>query len=71
MKNTIKIPHRQIKVLPKSLVLVSSQEFGSRIQIKEVKKISKNLSFSKNIILLLRTLEVIMLEDKRISKIIG
>lgn len=67
----MRIPHRQSKVFPNSLVLVNSQEFGSKVQINEVRKISKNLSFSKEIIVFLKILQVRILEEVKIIRNIG
>lgn len=63
--------HKAIRVFLNSLVLVSSQEFGIIIQIKEVKKISKNLNFSSNKMLILKVLKLITLEDKTNIKKVG
>jgi len=52
-------------------VFVKSQELGKRIQIREVKKISRNLIFSIKIQVFLIILEDKTLEDKRMIKIIG
>jgi hypothetical protein len=70
-KNITKIAQRQISVLPKSLVLVNSQEFGINSQISEVRKINKNLNFSINKIVFLKTLQVSIVEEIRIINIIG
>lgn len=58
-------------MFPNNLVFVSSHEFGSKIQIMEVKKIKRNLSFSIKIILFLRVLYEKTLEDRTIIRIIG
>lgn len=63
--------HRTKRVFPNNFVLVNSQEFGSSIQIREVKKISKNLSFSSVIIVLLSVLHIYTLDEVRIIRIIG
>lgn len=71
LKNKIRIPHRQSKVLPNNLVLVNSQELGSKIQINEVRKMSKNLSFSITIHVLLTVFKERKVEDIRMIKNIG
>lgn len=70
-KKRTKIPHKPSKVFPNNFVLVSSHELGKRIQIKDVKKISKNLIFSIIIQVLLIILDDITLDDNKINKIIG
>jgi len=70
-KKRIKIPHKHKSVFPNSFVLVRSHEFGSRIQIKVVKKIRRNLIFSITIHVFLIIFDDKTLEDKRIIRIIG
>lgn len=70
-KNITKIAQRHNRVLPNSLVLVCSQELGNKSQIRDVRKMSRNLSFSISKIVFLRTLQVIILEEIRINNIIG
>lgn len=70
-KNKIRIAHKHSNVFPNDLVLVRSHEFGSRIQIKEVKKIKRNLIFSIMIQVFLMTLHESNLDERRIMKIIG
>jgi len=70
-KKIIKILHKKISVFLKVFVLVWFQEFGSNIQIKEVKKINKNLSFSKSIIEFLSVLHVKNLDEIVISISMG
>jgi len=70
-KKRINTLHRHSSVFPKNLVFVSSQEFGRRIQIRDVKKISRNLIFSIRIQVFLIILDDNIVEDKRITKNIG
>lgn len=70
-KNITRIAQRHIRVLPKSLVLVNSQEFGINSQMREVRKINKNLNFSISKIVFLKTLQVNILEEMRIINIMG
>jgi hypothetical protein len=70
-KNRIKIPHKHKRVFPNNLVLVKSQELGRRIQIREVKKMRRNLIFSIRIQVFLIILDDKTLEDRRITRIIG
>lgn len=70
-KNIIKIAHKNSKVFPNNRVFVNSQELGNNSQINDVKKISKNLSFSSWITVLLSVLYDITLEDNKIVNIKG
>lgn len=67
----IRILHKKINVLLNVFVLVWFQEFGSSVQINEVRKIRRNLNFSNKIIEFLRVLHVKNLEEIVINIRIG
>lgn len=67
----IRILHKKINVLLNIFVLVWFQEFGSNVQINEVRKIRRNLNFSNKIIEFLRVLHVKNLEEIVINIRIG
>lgn len=65
------MPHRHRRVLPNNLVFDKSHEFGIRSQINEVKKINRQLNFSKIKIFALRVLHVNKQDDLSKIKIMG